>query len=78
MKRDREKVENEVARNANTYLEHVLKGIRRFLPTTHEMFVPLSHEEVEILILFPGYDAVVINAFLVIGHRPPSVSVDGF
>ena len=78
MKRDREKLKNEVAANTNAHLKHVLERICGFLPTAHEMLVPFSHEKVEVLILFPGYDAVMVDSFPVVGHRTPSVSVEGF
>ena len=71
-------MENEVARNANTHLEHVLERVSGLSPTTHEVLVPFSHEEVEVLVFVPGYDTVVVNTFLVLGHHPPSVSVEGF
>ena len=67
-----------MAENANTYLKHVLKRICGLLPSVHKVLVPFSHEEVEVLILVPGYNAIVIDAFLVVGHRAPSVSVESF
>lgn len=70
-------MENQVAGETRTYLEHVLKRISGFLPTTHEVLVPFPHEQIEVLIFFPGYDAVVVDAFLVVGHRTPPVSVEG-
>lgn len=71
-------MESEVVGNAKTYLKHMLERICGFLPTTHEVFVPFSHEEVEVLILFPGYNTVMVNTFLVVRHRSPSVSVEAF
>ena len=68
-------MENEVP---ETHLKHMLEGIGRLLPSAHKMFMPFSHEEVEVLILFPGYDAIVVDTFLVASHRAPSVSVEGF
>lgn len=40
--------------------------------------MPLSHEEIEILILFSWYNTIVVDTFLVTSHRAPSVSVEGF
>ena len=40
--------------------------------------MPFSHDKVEVLILIPGYDTVVVDAFLVVGHCAPTVSVESF
>ena len=68
-------MENEVP---ETHLKHMLEGISGLLPSAYEMLVPLAHEEIEVLIFFPGYDTIVIDAFLVARHCAPSVSVEGF
>ena len=71
-------MDDEFTKNAHTHLKHVLKRIGRLLPSSYEMLVPLPHEKIEILVLFPGYDTIVIDSFLVASHRTPSVSMEGF
>ena len=77
-KRDREKIEDAVTKNAHTHLEHVLERIGRLLPSSYEMLMPFPHEKIEILILFSRYDTIMIDAFLVTRHGAPSVSMESF
>ena len=77
MIRDREKIKVRSTGNAKTYLKYVLEWIGRLLPSVYEMLMPLSHDEIEVLILFPRYDTVVVDPFLVVSHRAPPVPVKG-
>jgi len=71
-------MENEAAENALTYLKHVLQGIGRLFPSSHEMLMPGPHEKIEVLILFPGYDAIVMDSLLVASHHAPPVTMESF
>jgi len=68
-------MENEVP---ETHLKHMLERIGGLLPSAYKVLMPFSHEEIEVLILFPWYDAIVVDTFLVASHRAPSVSVESF
>jgi hypothetical protein len=58
------------------HLEDVLEWIRYLLPCINQMFVSLSHHEVEILVLLTRHQTIVQDAFLVVRHRTPPVSME--
>ena len=57
------------------YLEDVLEGICNLLPFIHQVFVPLPHEEVQVLIFFPEDDTIMVYPFLLFNHCAPPVSM---
>lgn len=60
------------------YLEHMLERVRRLLPLGHQMLVPFSHHEIQILIRLSRDHAIVFDPLLVVRQCAPSVSMEGF
>ena len=71
-------MEDKVTENVRTHLKHVLENIGRLLPSSYKVLIPFSHQKIEILMLFPGYDTIVIDSFLVTSHCVPRISMEGF
>ena len=61
--------------DSEAHFEYMFQGIGDLLPRSHQVFVALSHLEVQVLILLAGDQAVVIDPLFVVRDRPPSVSV---
>lgn len=59
-----------------THLENVLVWIRYFLPCIHQVLVPFPHDEIQILIRFPGDHTVVNDSLLVVPECTPTISVN--
>lgn len=58
-----------------THLENMFQGIRDLLPRIHQPFMPFAHDEVQILVPFPGNQGIVNHAFLILGDGAPAVAV---
>lgn len=58
-----------------TNLEYVLQRIRRFCPRLHQVLVPFAHDEVQVLVGFPGDQAIVFYALLIGCERAPAIPV---
>lgn len=53
----------------------MLQRICDLLPCIDKMFVALAHQQIEVLVRFPSYDAIVLYTLLVIRESTPAISV---
>jgi hypothetical protein len=56
-------------------LKDVLERVRHFFPVVDQVFVPLAHDEVRVLVRLARHEDVVRDALLVVRQRAPAVAV---
>ena len=61
----------------HAYLEHMLEVERvcKLSPLAHQILVPFTHHEREILICLPLDNTIVLDTLLTPHHRTPSVAM---
>ena len=57
-------------------LKDVLERVRHFSPLVDQVFVPLAHDEVRVLVRLARDEDVVRDALLVVRQRAPAVAVE--
>lgn len=62
----------------STHLKYMFEGICYFVPFIDKMLMPLTQDQVQILVFFSWDDTIVNNAFLVLSHHTPAIAMQSF